>query len=501
MAVLVGLDIGTTSTIGVLIRPDGATLATASRPVRLHAEHPAWAEEEPEQWWDNACAILRELVAAADAAGERVAAVGVTGMLPAVVLLDDAGRPIRRSIQQSDARAGAEVEAMRRAVDEQDFFRRTGCGINQQLVAPTLRWLERHEPDAFARIATCFGSYDFVTHRLTGARTVEHNWALESGFLELESRRFADDLLALGGLRPDQVPAVRTPLDIVGGVTAAASRATGLAEGTPVIAGVADHAASTFAAGVVADGDVLLKFGGSGDIMAATRAPIGDPRLYNDFHVIPGLFMPNGCMAASGAALNWLAATIAQNLPRAEGQTIHQALDRLAAATPAGAQGLVFLPYVLGEKTPLHDPDARGVLLGLGLHHSTGHLWRAALEGIAFGFRHHLDVFAEAGLAAERFRASDGGAASGVWMQIVADVIQRPIQLLTGHPGSALGAAFVAGFATGAFDRWDQVGRFVGLGATVMPDLANAAVYDRLYGVYRETYDRLRPLFPALGAA
>lgn len=319
MAVLVGLDIGTTSTIGVLIRPDGSTLATASRPVRLYSERPGWSEEDPGQWWSNACAVLRELAAAAEVTGDAVAAVGVTGMLPAVVLLDADDRPIRRSIQQSDARAFAEVEAMRRSVDEAAFFRRTGCGINQQLVAPTLRWLERHEPEAFARIATCYGSYDFVTHRLTGSRSVEHNWALEAGFLEIEGRQIADDLLALGGLRPEQLPPVRTPLDVVGGISAAAAVATGLAEGTRVIAGVADHAASTFAAGVVADGDVLLKFGGSGDIMAATRAPIGDPRLYNDFHVIPGLFMPNGCMAASGAALNWLAATIARDMPRDAG--------------------------------------------------------------------------------------------------------------------------------------------------------------------------------------
>ncbi|BBK37530.1 carbohydrate kinase [Allostella sp. ATCC 35155] len=501
MAVLVGLDIGTTSTIGVLIRPDGSTLATASRPVRLYSERPGWSEEDPGQWWSNACAVLRELAAAAEVTGDAVAAVGVTGMLPAVVLLDADDRPIRRSIQQSDARAFAEVEAMRRSVDEAAFFRRTGCGINQQLVAPTLRWLERHEPEAFARIATCYGSYDFVTHRLTGSRSVEHNWALEAGFLEIEGRQIADDLLALGGLRPEQLPPVRTPLDVVGGISAAAAVATGLAEGTRVIAGVADHAASTFAAGVVADGDVLLKFGGSGDIMAATRAPIGDPRLYNDFHVIPGLFMPNGCMAASGAALNWLAATIARDMPRDAGRTIHQTLDRLAAETAPGADGLVFLPYVLGEKTPLHDPEARGVLLGLGLHHGTGHVWRAALEGIAFGFRHHLEVFAEAGLPAERFRASDGGASSRVWMQIVADVIQRPIQLLTGHPGSALGAAFVAGFAVGAFDRWDAIERFVGLGDVVRPDAATVPTYDRLYRVYRESYDRLRSLFPLLASA
>ncbi|MCC7273330.1 MAG: carbohydrate kinase [Alphaproteobacteria bacterium] len=498
MPVLVGLDIGTTSTIGVLIRPDGATLATESRPVHLHADRPGWAEEEPEEWWANACAILRLLAARAADAGHPIAAVGVTGMLPAVVLLDADGRPIRRSIQQSDARAFVEVEEMRRSVDAAAFFARTGCGINQQLVAPTLRWLARHEPGTMARVATVLGSYDFVTGRLAGVRTVELNWALESGLMLLGERRFADDLLALGGVTRAQLPDIRAAHDVVGTVTASAAAATGLREGTPVIAGVADHAASTFAAGVVEEGDVLLKFGGSGDIMVATRAPVGDARLYNDVHVVPGLFMPNGCMAASGAALNWLAATIAAGLPCGEGQTVHQALDALAAATPPGADGLVFLPYLLGEKTPLHDPEARGVLLGLGLHHRTGHLWRAALEGIAFGFRHHLQVFAEAGLRAERFRASDGGARSRVWMQIVADVIQRPIQLLEGHPGSALGAAFVAGIAVGVFDGWDQVARFVRPGDTIRPDPRTASTYDRLYGVYREAYERLRTLFPRL---
>ncbi|MGE0716386.1 MAG: FGGY-family carbohydrate kinase [Alphaproteobacteria bacterium] len=498
MPLLLGLDIGTTSTIGVLIRPDGATLATRSRPVTLHCDRPGWAEEDPEEWWANACAILRELAGMAGASGEAIAAVGVTGMLPAIVLLDHDGRPLRRSIQQSDARAAVEVEEMRAAVDEASFFARTGCGINQQLVGPTLRWLARHEPDVMAGVATVFGSYDFITHRLTGALSVEENWALESGFMLMEERRFADDLLALGGLGRAQVPPIRRPTEIVGAVTAVAAMATGLTAGTPVIAGVADHAASTFAAGVVAEGDVLLKFGGSGDVMAATRAPIGDPRLYNDFHVVPGLYMPNGCMATSGAALNWLAATVAAGLRPEEGATVHQALDRLAAATTAGSDGLVFLPYLLGEKTPLHDPGARGVLLGLGLHNGTGHVWRAALEGIAYGFRHHLDVFAEAGLAAERFRASDGGARSRVWMQIVADVIQRPVTLLEGHPGSALGAAFVAGYAVGLFDDWGAIGRFVRPGETICPDRDKAGVYDRLYAVYREAYDRLRPLFPRL---
>ena len=484
---LIGLDIGTTSTIGVLARADGAILSTESRPVTLASSAPGWSEEDPAEWWANACAILRALVAK----GEPVEAVGVTGMLPAVVLLDAGGRVIRPAIQQSDARAASEVEALRAAHDEREFFRRTGCGLNQQLVAPKLRWLAAHEPAALERAATLFGSYDYVNFRLTGQRTVERNWALESGFMNLATGRFAEDLVALGGIAPTLLPAIRGAPEIIGAVTPEAAAATGLMAGTPVAAGCADHVASAFVAGIVAPGDVLLKFGGSADILTASATPHDDPRLYLDAHIVPGLWVPNGCMAASGATLNWIARELASGTP-------HAALDLEAAATPPGAEGLVLLPYFLGEKTPLHDPRARGVLFGLGLHHTRGHVWRAALEGIAFGFRHHLDVFAESGIPTSRFVASDGGARSATWMQIVADVIQAPVQLLDGHPGPALGAAFVAGMGVGAFRAWDEIGRFTRPGALVRPNPETAATYDRLYRIYRETYERLRPLMPQL---
>jgi xylulokinase len=486
---LIGLDIGTTSTIGVLVDPAGRILASESRPVTLSSPAPGWSEEDPGEWWANACAILRALAAH----GQPIDAVGVTGMLPAVVLLDRDGEPVRPSIQQSDARAAQEVEELRASHDERAFFRRTGCGINQQLVAPRLHWLARHEPDVLARARVLCGSYDYVNLRLTGVRSVEENWALESGFLDLATNRFAEDLVALGRIAATLLPEIHAPHEIIGAVTEEAAAASGLKPGTPVAAGCADHVASAFVAGIVEPGDVLLKFGGSADILTASARPHDDPRLYLDRHIVPGLWVPNGCMAASGAALNWIARELASGTP-------HAALDREAALTPPGADGLVLLPYLLGEKTPLHDPRARGVLHGLGLHHTRGHVWRAALEGIAFGFRHHLEVFAELNIPARRFVASDGGARSAVWMQIVADVLQVPIQLLDGHPGPALGAAFVAGMGVGSFGAWSEIARFTRPAARIEPNPATATTYDRLYRVYRETYERLRTLMPELSA-
>ncbi|NJO37033.1 MAG: FGGY-family carbohydrate kinase [Rhizobiales bacterium] len=497
MAITLGLDIGTTSTIGILAESDGRTLALASRPVTLYAEHPGWAEEDPEQWWQNVCNLVPELLARSETSAGDIKAVGVTGMLPAVVLLDGDGKLLRRSIQQSDGRVGREVAEIAAEFDGNDFVRRTGNGINQQLVATKLRWLERHEPEVFSHIRTVFGSYDYINWRLTGERVIEHNWALEAGFLDVASRRLDANLIALGHIDPVVLPPVRASHEIIGRVTSAAAAATGLAAGTPVIAGSADHITSAFVAGIREDGDCLIKFGGAGDIMLAAARPKPDPRLFLDFHIVPEKFMPNGCMACSGAVLNWILSTFASDAIKSETNP-HAALDRLAAGVGPGADGLVMLPYFLGEKTPIHDPDARGTLVGLGLHHDIGHLWRAALEAVVFGFRHHMDVFSDLDQPATRLFASDGGAQSRLWMQIAADSLGLSVHLLRGHPGSCLGAAYIAALAVGAVDDWDGISRFVTPAGVVEPDPTKRARYDALYHAYRDIYAHLRPIYPRL---
>ncbi|WP_270934290.1 FGGY-family carbohydrate kinase [Falsiroseomonas oryzae] len=503
MAILLGLDIGTTSTIGILADSGGRTLALAARPVELRSPHPGWAEEDPAHWWANACAIVPELIAQAGIAATDIAAVGATGMVPALLLLDRDGALIRPSIQQSDARAAAEVAAIRAGMDEAAFVRRTGNGINQQLAAPKLRWLARHEPGAFARIATLCGSYDWLAWRLTGVPGIERNWALEAGFLEIGGAAPADDLVELAGISPTCLPPLREPQEVIGRVTPEAAAATGLAPGTPVVAGCADHVASAFVAGIAAPGDLLIKFGGAGDILLATEAPRPDPRLFLDHHLVPGLFLPNGCMASSGAVLNWVVrhwagAETAEAASR--GMSPHALLDDRAAAVPPGAEGLLLLPYFLGEKTPLHDPHARGTLVGLGLHHALPHVWRAALEAVCFGLRHHVEVLQALGHPITRVVASDGGAASPLWMRIAASVLRQPVQLLHGHPGSCLGAAFVAGMGIGALQDWRDIARFVQPAETVQPDPGWAARYDALYPLWRDVYERLRSLYPALAA-
>lgn len=385
------------------------------------------------------------------AAGDRAAGCG--------------GSPSASSIQQSDARCVTEVEELRAEVDEAGFLRRTGNGVNQQVVASRLRWVERHEPEVFRRIATVFGSYDYVNWRLTGLKAIEQNWALEAGFVDLAHHALAEDLIRLAHVPRSAIPPKSISHEILGHVTAAAAAATGLPAGLPVVGGAADHIASALAAGLLAPGDVLLKFGGSGDIIVAAPKPAPDPRLYLDYHLVPGLFAPNGCMASAGSTLNWFARSIASGFvepAKVQGLSVHAYLDNLADELLPGSDGVRALPYFLGEKTPIHDPLARGTFTGLSLNHGIPHMWRALLEGIAYAFRHHLDVLAELGYPATRFLASDGGAQSRIWMQIVSDVLQAPVQLLVNHHGSCLGAAWVAAIGTGQAVLWSDIVKVVG---------------------------------------
>lgn len=481
---LLGLDVGTSATKGVLLDPAGTVVGQAERPMPLATPRPGWAEQDPAGWWENAASLCREL-----GVGREIAGVGVSGMVPAVVLLDSAGEPLRPSIQQNDARAGAEVAVLSELLAGARILERTGSAVTQQSVGPTALWLARHEPEVWRATRTVLGSYDYVTFRLTGERAVERNWALESGLYDLETGEWAADVCAAAGLDSGRLPPVRLPHEVVGSVCARAAAETGLEPGTPVVAGSADHVASAFAAGLVRDGDLLVKLGSAGDILLTAGAPFVDERLYLDYHLVPGKFLPNGCMASSGTFIRWFQRELAAGLPLGQ-------LDAEADAAGPGAGGVLALPYLLGEKTPINDTSARGAFVGLQLAHGRGHLFRAVLESIAFGFRHHLDVFAERGLAPARVRITNGGARSRLWKQVVADVLALRLETVAGG-GSELGAAFAAGIGVGALASWDDIERFVRLGEPIEPDTAVHDRYSDLYAAYRELYPALRPIVPA----
>lgn len=486
MTHLLGLDVGTSATKAIVVDTDGVVVARAERPADLSSPQPGWAEADPEQWWGNVCALCRDLPVS------RVAAVGVSGMVPAVLLLDGAGRPLRPAILQNDARAAIEVERLRSRLGE-GVLARTGSPVTQQSVGPTGLWLAAHEPDVWRATRTILGSYDFLGFRLTGVRSVERNWALESGLFELSTETWAADLCAAAGIDLDRLPLPRRPDEVIGEVTESAAAQTGVRVGTPVVAGTADHVSSAFCAGILRAGDMLIKLGSAGDVLMASDEPLIDERLYLDFHLVPGKFLPNGCMAASGSFIRWFQRELADGADLA-------LLDREASAAGPGAGGVIVLPYLLGEKTPINDPGARGAFVGLRLDHGRGHLFRAVLEATAFGFRHHLDVFAELGRTPTRVRVTNGGARSGLWRQVVADVLGHPLEVLTAH-GSELGAAFAAGMGVGAFSSWAEIERFIEVRELVEPETTLASVYEELYAAYRELYPALAPVLRRLRVA
>ena len=478
MSLLLGIDVGTTGTKALLLDPQRGPVAEAERPSQLHSVLPGWAEEDPDAWWANVCALTRELAHGAD-----IAAIGVTGMVPCTILLDAHNRALRWSVQQNDARSGTQVAELNRRLAGTRVLERTGSAITQQATGPRFLWFAEHEPDLWQQTRTVLGSYDYIAMRLTGELAVEANWALETGLFDFRAGSWAEDIVAASGGRLDLLPPIRRPEEIVGHLTEQAARETGLPAGLPVVAGAADHIGSAFAAGILDDGDVLVKLGGAGDIMLAVDEPLVDERLYLDFHLLPGRYMMSGCMATSGSLIRWFQRVVADGADLAQ-------LDLEADRVGPGAGGVIALPYFLGEKTPINDPEATGAFVGLQLTHERGNLFRAVLEAIAYGFRHHLDVLAERGHTPRRVRVTDGGSKSRTWTQITADVIGLPLEKVAMRSGSAVAAAFVAGVGVGVFSNWRDIERFVEVTEVVEshPD----PVYDSHYAKYRALYPALK---------
>jgi len=475
----------------MLLHWEQGIVAEAEVTATLRSPQPGWAEEDPVEWWTNLGQVVRACQAQAGIKPGDVAAVGVSGMVPTLILLDADAQVLRPSIQQNDARASQEIQDFRAQADEADVLKRTGSAITQQSIGPKLLWLRRHEPAVMNRAAHLMGSYDYIVYRLTGRFSCERNWALESGLFDLYRQDWEEDLLYLSTIRRDWLGEVHWPSDVVGEVTPEAAAHVGLLAGTPVVAGSADHVASAFSAGLKSPGDLLVKLGGAGDILYSLDELIVDPRLFLDYHVIPGKYLINGCMAASGSVIKWFRQQFAPD-------TDYPTLDSEGFAVPPGSEGLILLPYFLGEKTPINDPLARGVLFGLTLTHTRAHVYRAILEGIAYGFRHHLAVLAQRGLTAIKARVTNGGARSALWKQVTADVLGLPLEQIARHPGSSLGAAFVAGKGVGMFGEWEEIERFIQISGIVEPDPSVSSRYETLFEVYREIYERNRDLFPVL---
>ncbi|GAB5602344.1 FGGY-family carbohydrate kinase [Thermus sp. FJN-A] len=487
---VVGVDVGTTAVKVLLLDEEARPLRSWEHPHALLTPRPGFAEEDPEAWWQGVVEGLRRVLAGLDP--RRIRGLGVSGMVPALVLHDARGRPLAPAPLQNDARAVAEILELKGRFGDDWLFARTGATWNQQVVAPKLLWFRRHRPEVWAGVRWVSGSYEHVTFRLTGVRYQEANWALESGLWDPQGETWLAEVLEAVGADPVLLGPVRRPLEVVGGLTREAAAVTGLPEGLPVIAGSADHIAAALAAGLLVPGEAVIKLGGAGDFLYAVDRFDPVRELFIDFHDVPGLFVLNGCMATTGSLLRWFRDAFRPGVGFAE-------LDLEAEPVPPGGEGLLVLPYFLGEKTPIHDPEARGTVVGLTLAHTPAHLWRALLEGVAYAYRHHVEVLEGRGHRVERYFVMDGGARSALWRRVLASVLEAPVHHLAGgERGSAYGVAFLAGVAAGLWGFQDLKREVAGV---TEPEVGWTQVYRELYPLYRETYRRLKDLYPKLGGA
>jgi xylulokinase len=480
---LVGLDVGTTGVKALALSPDGDVLATATHAYPLSTPQPGWAEQDPEDWWRAAEAALAEV-----SAGRDVAGIGLSGQMHGLVVLDGAGDLIRPAILWNDQRTVRECAEIEERVGLDRLIALTGNRALTGFTAPKLLWLRRHEPDAYTRIGRVLLPKDYVRLRLTGEWAIDAADASGTLLLDVARRDWSGEVLDALELPAAWLPAVLEspePAGAVGGRKRARDDVSlGGSAGAPVAAGAGDQAAAAVGVGATRPGTLSVVLGTSGVVLAPLQAYAHDAeaRVHAFCHAVPGTWQAMGVMLSAAGSLRWLRDVVAPDVP----------FDRLveeAKAWGPGAEGLLFLPYLAGERTPHADPDARGAFVGLELRHDRGALVRAVLEGVAFGLRDSLDLLRELGVETRVARASGGGARSRAWLRIVASVLGLPLELTESEEGSAFGAALLGGVAGGVFaDVAEAVEACVRVTDTIEPDPAQLDVYAELHARYQALY-------------
>ncbi len=500
-SLLLGVDIGTASTKGVLCAPDGTVVDTVIVEHETSFPRPGWAEHHADAlWWADFVAVTRQLTAGTYT-GADVGAVAVSGIGPCMLPLDADGRPLRPAILYGiDTRATAEVDWLNSQIGTDAILALAGMALNSQTVGPKIRWLRNHEPDLFARTAWIHSSSDYVTFKLTGEHVMDyHTASYYAPLFDIETlawdARFAEHVIDL-----DRLPRLGHATDIAGGITPAAGAETGLAIGTPVTFGTIDAAAEAVSVGVQDPGDTMIMYGSTMFFLGTVTRPEPDRRMWTTAHPLPNRRAVTAGMATSGLLTTWFCDVTTSTAERSERNATFNTLIAGATATPAGADGLLCLPYFAGERTPIQDPDARGVFAGLTLRHTRAHLFRAVLEGIAFAARHNLDVMREMHAPPERLVAVGGGTKNSLWVQATSDITGIPQLIPERTIGASLGNAFMAGLGSGIIPDLAALGRdWVRIVDRIEPNPEHAERYAAMYELYLDLYDQTKETMHELG--
>ncbi len=495
MDVVLGIDVGTGGTRVVIVDADGRVLASAT------AEHApftsprtAWAEQEPEDWWRATRQAIREALKTSGTRPSSIRAVGLSGQMHGAVLLDEAGAVVRPSIIWCDQRTEAECQWLTDTLGTSRLLELTSNPALTNFTLPKLLWVRAHEPDAWKRVRRVLLPKDFVRLRLSGEYAIDMADASGTLMLDVAQRRWSQEIIDAAGLDISMLPRLFESPEICAHVSARGSAETGLVANTPIVAGAGDQAAGAVGMGITRPGAVSVTIGTSGVVFAATDRPALDPkgRLHTFCHAIPDRWHVMGVTQAAGLSLRWLREQLGL---KEGGDEAYELMTREAAAIEPGADGVLWTPYLMGERTPHLDPNIRAALIGLAANHTRGHIVRAVLEGVAFSQRDSFTIFIELRVPVERVRVGGGGARSSLWRQIQADVYGHAVETVHADEGAAYGAALLAGVGAGLWPTVDEAcDRLVHSSVAASPNPATVTVMNERYDAYRRVYPALRSI-------
>ncbi len=491
MGYVLGIDVSTTATKAVLVDEAGSVAGVGSAEYGFDVPRPLWSEQDPHVWWDGARSAIGDVLASSGVAGAEVAAVGLTGQMHGLVLLDAAGAVLRPAILWNDQRTGAECDLIRATIGPERLIEMTGNDALTGFTAPKLVWVRDHEPVVWQRVAHILLPKDYLRLRLTGDYAIDKADGAGTLLFDLAARDWSAEIVAALGIDPAWLPRTWEGPQVTGSVSAEAAAATGLRAGTPVVAGGGDQSANAVGVGAVDPGVVALSLGTSGVVFAATDRPLFEPhgRVHAFCHAVPDRWHMMSVMLSAAGSLRWFRDTVAAGVDFGD-------LVSPIADIAAGSDGLLFLPYLSGERSPHPDPHARGAFVGLTLRHDRRHLTRAVLEGVAFGLRDGLDLMVEAGVPMpDQIRASGGGTASPIWRQILADVLDSEIATVDTTEGAAYGAALLAAVGVSWFPDVRAATEACVRATTVAAPGPDRATYHQVHAIYRDLYPALSPTF------
>jgi xylulokinase len=490
-------DVGTTGNKATLYDQEGALVRSTFVPYPTNYPRTGWAEQHPEDWWQSLCLSTGALLRESGVSSADVACVVFSGQMMGAVAVDAQARPVRDAIIWADTRAVRQIAEVGERIDPRRVYALTGHRLSPSYSAGKILWLKEMEPDAYRRTHMFLHAKDFLVARLTGVFATDRSDASGTNLYDLERGTWGDELIAAFGIPPEKLPAIHQSTDVVGEVQPAAAAESGLRPGTPVVIGGGDGSCAATGAGVIRAGTAYNYIGSSSWIGVATEKPILDPdmRTFTWAHLLPEMFTPTGTMQAAGGSYQWardeLAAEERLAAARLE-RSPYWLMDQEVEQSPPGARGLLFLPYLLGERSPRWNPAARGAFVGLTMRHKQADMLRAVLEGITFNLRVILEAFRGQGTAIDALRVIGGGARGEVWNQIMADIFGLPIlRLSLLEEATSMGAAVAGGVGVGLWKDITHVERMIQIARETRPNPERRALYDELYGIFNEIYSAL----------